>query len=80
MVPVDYLLARAQTTGTSLSLCLVDLEKAFDTVPRSRLLNVLRDTYGLDCNILETIRRVLVNTSGMVPGGRTPFRTTMGVK
>ena len=49
-------------------------------VPRSRLLDVLRDTYGLDCNLLETIRRVLVNTSGMVPGSRAPFCTTMGVK
>ena len=33
IVPVDYLLARAQTCGIPLALCLVDREKAFDTVP-----------------------------------------------
>ena len=34
IVPVDYLLARAQTRSTPLALCLVDLGKAFDIVPR----------------------------------------------
>ena len=63
-MPVDYLLARAQTRGTPLALCLVDLEKAFDTVPHQRLLDVLSNTYGVDACMLETIRRVLVDTWG----------------
>ena len=41
ILPVDYLLAHAQTWGTPLALCLVDLEKAFDTVPRQHLLDML---------------------------------------
>ena len=55
IVPVDYLLARAQTRGTPLALCLVDLEKAFDTVPCQHLLDVLSNTYGGDAAMLETI-------------------------
>ena len=73
IVPVDYLLARAQTHGTPLALCLVDLEKAFDTVPHQHLLDVLSNTYGVDAAMLETIRRVLVDTWGQVPGGKQPF-------
>ena len=79
-MPVDYLLARAQTRGTPLALCLVDLEKAFDTVLRQHLLDVLSNTYGVDACMLETICWVLVDTWGQVPGGEQPFRTTMGVK
>ena len=50
--------------GTPLALCLVDLEKAFDTVPCQHLLDVLSNTYGVDACMLETIRRVLVDTWG----------------
>ena len=61
IVPVDYLLERAQTQGTPLALCLVDLEKAFDMVPHQHLLDVLSNTYGIDACMLETICRVLVD-------------------
>ena len=80
IVPVDYLLARAQTRGTPLALCLVDLEKAFDIVPRQHLLDVLSNTYEVDAAMLETIGWVLVDTWGQVPGGKQPFQTIMGVK
>ena len=73
IVPVDYLLARAQTCGTPLALCLVDLEKAFDTVPHQHLLDVLSNTYGVDAAMLETIHRVLVDTWGQLPGGKQLF-------
>ena len=52
IVPVDYLLAWAQTRGIPLELCLVDLEKAFDTVLHQRLLNVLSNTYGVNAAML----------------------------
>ena len=73
IVPVDYLLARAQTRGTPLALCLVDLEKAFDTVPHQRLLDVLSKTYGVNTAMLETIRRALMDTWGQVSGRKQPF-------
>ena len=56
LVPVDYLLAWAQTCGTPLALCLVDLEKAFDMVPHQHLLDVLSNTSGVDACMVETIR------------------------
>ena len=63
-----------------MALCLVDLENAFDMVPHQRLLDVLSNTYGVNAGMLETIRRVLVNTWGQVPGRKQPFQTTTGVK
>ena len=79
-MPVDYLLARAQTRGIPLALCLIDLEKAFDMVPCQPLLDLLSNTYGVDACMLKTIRWVLVDTWGQVPGGKQPFQTTTGVK
>ena len=32
IIPVDYLIARAQRTKTLLALCFIDMEKAFYTV------------------------------------------------
>ena len=80
IMPVDYLLARAQTHSTPLALCLVDLEKAFDLVPHQHLLDVLSNTYGINACMLETICWVLVDTWGQVPGGKQPFRMNTGVK
>ena len=69
IVPIDYLLARAQTRVTYLALCLVDLEKAFDIVPRQHLLDVLSNTYGVNAAMLETIRLVFMDSWGQVTGG-----------
>ena len=79
-MPVDYLLARAQTRGTPLALCLVDLEKAFDAVPHQHLLEALSTNYGANAAMLETIHRLMVDTWRQVLGGKQPFQTTMGVK
>ena len=38
LIPVDYILARAQVSRQPLAMCLVDLEKTFSTVPRKHLL------------------------------------------
>ena len=72
-MPVDYLLAWAQTRGTPLALCPVDLEEVFDTVPHQYLLEVLSNDCGVNAAMLETICRVLVDTWGQVPGGKQPF-------
>ena len=68
-VLIDYILARAQTRKLPLVLCLVDLEKAFDTIPRDRLLHILDTEYGVGADMLETIRHILINTRGQVPDG-----------
>ena len=49
--------------------CLVDLEKALDTIPRDMLLHLLDTEYGEGVDMLETIRCILINTRGQVPDG-----------
>ena len=69
LIPVDYILARAQARKLPLVLCLVDLEKVYDIVPHDRLLHLLDAEYGVGVDMLETIRRILINTRGKVPDG-----------
>ena len=69
LVPVDHILARAQTRKLPLVLCLVDLEKAFDTVWHDRLLHILDTEYIVEVDILKTISCILINTRVQVPDG-----------
>ena len=69
LVLVDYILARLLARKLPLVLCLVDLEKAFDTISRNRLLHVLDTEYGVGADMLETIRHILINIRGQVPDG-----------
>ena len=62
-----------------LSMCLVDLEKAFDTVNRARLLKVLLD-YGVDPDMLEVIHHLYINRRGYLTGDNELFCSTMGVQ
>lgn len=80
LIPVDYIIARAQTRCQPLCLCFVDLEKAFDTVPRKHLMHILLEHYGVSKDMVETIRRMYVDTKGQAAGASTFFDTTMGVK
>ena len=43
-----------------MALCFVDMEKAFDTVLRPRLLQVLKHTYNINDSMLEMIRHLYV--------------------
>ena len=61
-----------------LSMCLVDLEKAFDTVNQAWLIEVLLD-YGVGPDMLEIIRRLYINITGQVAGDSEFFCSTMGV-
>ena len=69
LVPVDYILARAQTRKLPLVLCLVELENTFDAILHDRLLQLLDTEYGVGSDVLETIRCILINTRGQVPDG-----------
>ena len=57
---VDFLIARAQHNRETLSLCLVDLEKAFDTISSPRFMQVLQ-SYGVTDDMVEIIRRLYIN-------------------
>ena len=60
-------------------MCLVDLEKAFDTVNWARLLEVLQD-YEVNPDMLEVIRCLYINTRGYIAGDNEFFCSTMGVR
>ena len=78
--PVDMLLADALQKGKGLALCFVDLEKAFDTVPRARLISTLLHHYNIHPTLVEQVRRMYVNTCGTVAGDTVTFNTTSGVR
>ena len=61
-VPVDYLVLRVHRLKTPLALCFGDMEKAFDTIPRQCLMRVLLDHYGINSDMVETIRHMYTNT------------------
>ena len=77
---MDYIIARAQQQKSTLAIALIDMEKAFDTVPRARLMEVLQQQYHIDPNMVEVIRRMYIDTQGQVAGGTARFTTTMGVR
>ena len=78
VIPVDYLLYRAYICKILLSMCLVDLEKAFNTVNRAQLLKVLQGN-GVGPDMLEAIHRLYMNTRGQVTGDNEFFCLIMGV-
>ena len=63
-----------------LAMCFVDLAKAFDSVPRARLFVVLREHYGIDVSLIETIRQMYTNAVGRVVGDSVDFPMNAGVK
>ena len=78
--PVDVLLANALWEDKGLALCFADLKKAFDTVPRARLISILQHHYNIHPTLVEQVRRMYVNTCGTVAGDTVTFNTTSGVR
>lgn len=42
----------------------IDLERAFDTVPKYRMMTILTEYYGLNRNIVETVHRIYTDVLG----------------
>lgn len=61
---VDYILDRAQASKTPLALAFIDLEKAFDRVPRARLFSLLLHHYHINQHTVEAIRRMYEDMQG----------------
>ena len=80
VLAVDFALDRAKAKRQPLALCFLDLEKAFDRVPRDKLVALLLHHYNINPSIVETIRRMYVGVKGQINGCSTTFRMTMGVK
>ena len=64
MLLVDYLVDRAKGSGEALALAFVDLEKAFDRVPRKKLFDLLLNDYGIKPAVVEMIRRMYEGMRG----------------
>lgn len=58
----------------------VDLEKAFDTVLRDRMMMVLAEHYELNKNIVEAMWWMYTNVLGQAVGHHKTFGMTIGVK
>ena len=56
------------------------MEKAFDSVPRAKLLQVPLDQYSIDPITVECIIKIYQDTTGRGPGATRPLQIAMGVK
>ena len=55
------------------------MEKAFDTIPRLSVLEVLLE-YGIGKHLVEVIRRLYINMLGQVAGDNKYFKSTIGIR
>ena len=58
----------------------MDLEKAFDSIPRQALMDTLAHHYGLCHDVVKVVWRMYVDACGIVRGCVDSFPMTMGVK
>ena len=69
--------------GKKLFACFVDLQKAYDTVPRIKLFHSLLKNYSIGGKFLKTLQEIYKNNQLFVKltdGLLKPFETTVGVK
>ena len=69
--------------GRSLYTAFLDLTKAYDSVPRAKLFEVLRDYYKVDPELVRAIEALYEDTVGVVHVGGAPsasFPLTTGVR
>ena len=82
-LPMTYLLQAAAAGRGSLAVAFIDLEKAYDRVPRLLLWEVLARELGVPTDLLSGIRAMYHDCTAQVrtPGGLSPqFPTQVGVK
>ena len=60
-------------------ICFLDLEKAFDRVPRNKIWNVLYSS-GVDTKLLDAIKSTYRNQRSSVLGGKRYFMVKSGVR
>ena len=77
---VDLALDQSSKSSSSLAIGFVYLQKAFDSVPRAKLLQVLLEQHSIDPSTVECTTQIYQNTAGYVPGPARPFQMTMGLK
>ena len=69
--------------GKKIFACFVDLQKAYDTVPRNKLFYTLLKNYSIGGKFLKILQEIYKNNQVFVKladGLLKPFKTTIGVK
>ena len=69
--------------GKKIFACFVDLQKAYDTVPRNKLFYILLKNYSIGGKFLKILQEIYKNNQVFVKltdGLLKPFKTTVGVK
>ena len=78
----NQLLGLLSSSG-SVYTCLIDIKKAFDSIPRKALWDILEHSYGFPPQMVQTLRALHTNTRCKVRvRGRLspPFKTERGVR
>jgi hypothetical protein len=65
--------------GMEKHICFLDLEKAFDRVPRAKMWSVIAET-GISTQLLQAIKSTYHNQESTVTGGRDSFSVSTGVR
>ena len=64
VIAVNFVVDVARSNRQPLAIAFMDLEKAFDKVPKDRLFMVLCEHYHMNCSIMEVVRRMYCDLSG----------------
>ena len=73
-------LNKSSKSRSFLTIGFIDLQKAFNSIPRAQLLQVLLDQYSINPSTFECIRKMYQDTTDYIPGVIRPCQMTMGVK
>ena len=79
-VPADYCIDYAHQLCRPLALAFVDLEKAFDSIDHSSILNLLHSHYCISSDCIRAIQWLYTDVTGLVSGAHSSFWATRGVK
>ena len=81
---VQSVVQHAVRTGSSLGLVFVDIRKAYDSVQRLQLWEILAQELGVDNNLVEKIKNMYFDTLGTVVGENgepnASFSSNIGLK
>jgi hypothetical protein len=81
---LQTLLQHSIRTKRQLGLCFIDLERAYDSVNRTKLWDVLVESLHLPADLVQIIKNMYVDSKGMcfdnLSGEWLEFLTNIGVK
>jgi hypothetical protein len=76
---VRLLLEKSWEYNLEQHICFIDLEKAFDRIPRKKMWEVLKE-YGINGSLLKAIQSTYEDQASVIRGGTSYFKTNTGVR